>query len=105
MVMMTNLQHFLDENGKIPSSLTPEAKELLGFLGKIVEAAILDEGYPITFADTHCHNDKLACMGDIEVWMDPDNHNIGRECVECGDEGFISGWEGTWWDKRTYTKH
>lgn len=104
MTMITNLQHFLNENGQT-ASLTPEAEELLHFLGKVVEAATLDEDYPVTFADAQCRNSQHVCQRDIEVWMDPDTHNIGWECLECGDEGIITGWEGTWWDKRTYTKH
>lgn len=45
--MITNIQHFLDENGEIPA-LTPEAEELLNFLGKVVEAATIDYGRPLS---------------------------------------------------------
>ena len=105
MTMITNIQHFLDENGEIPT-LTPEAEELLNFLGKVVEAATIDYGRPLSFADTKCRKPNHECSSnEIEVWVDPESNQIGWECLECGDDGFISDWEQTKWDMRTYQKH
>lgn len=106
MALVTNIRHFIDENGEVPA-LTPEAHALLNFLAAIIEAATLDYGRPLTFADTKCRAvlDGKPCPGEIEVWVYPENNLIGWECLECGDEGVISEWEGTPWDKRNYVCH
>lgn len=106
MVMITNIKHFMDGDKKA-ADLPPEAQELLNFLTAIIEAATIGYDQPITLSTAGCRksiNDK-TCFGDIEVWVDFDSHHIGWECVECGDEGVITDWEGTPWDKRNYTRH
>lgn len=105
-MMLTNLRHFLDENGELPD-LTPEAGELLSFLASVVEAATLAYDLPVTLAGELCRariKGKL-CKGEIETWVYADNNQIGWECLECGNEGIISGWEGTAWDRRDYILH
>ena len=106
MTMITNIQHFLGENGEAPE-LPVEAENLLRFLSAIIEAATIDYARPITFADTNCRlvNNGIRCPGDIEVWVFPENNHIGWECLECGEEGVITNWEGTPWDKRSYVRH
>ena len=73
----------------------------------IIESATLAYDQPITLSTAGCRNivDENTCFGDIEVWVDFDTHQIGWECIECGNEGFISNWEGTPWDRRNYTRH
>lgn len=106
MALITNIRHFLDAQGEV-AELTSEAQELLSFLTDIVAAATRDYGSPITFADTQCRtlqNGKL-CSGEIEVWVYDENNQIGWECLDCGEEGTISDWEGTFWDKRNFVYH
>ena len=104
--MVTNIQHFLDENGEV-SDIPLEAQELLRFLLAIIEAASTNYDVPVAFADTKCRCvvNGNACDGDIEVWVYAEDNRISWECLECGDEGVISHWEGTHWDKRNYTCH
>ena len=106
MALITNIQHFLDENGNVPE-LNPEAIELLKFLTAIIEAASISYDRPVTFADTKCQTmiNSEPCTGEIEVWVDPDSNIIGWECLECEEEGTISEWEGTQWDMRNYVLH
>lgn len=106
MAIITNLRHFLDEDDEIPE-LPPEAQELFSFLTGIVEAATLAFRAPVTFANVQCRTvtDDTPCDGDIEVWMDHDDNYIGWECLECGEEGSISDWEGTPWDRRDFVVH
>jgi hypothetical protein len=100
------MQHFLGENGEVPE-LPLEAQELVSFLSAIIEAASINYGVPVALADTQCRSmvNGKPCTGEIEVWVYAEDNRIGWECLECGDEGVISHWEGTPWDKRTYTYH
>jgi len=104
--MITNICHFLDGNGEVPD-LPIEAQRLLRFLSTIIEAATIAYDEPITVADVTCQNetDGETCAGLIEVWVDAENNEIGWECVECGEEGVVTHWERTRWDKRNYTCH
>ena len=106
MVLITNIRHFLNENGEVPE-LNPEAMALFKFLTAVIETASAAYDQPLSFADINCRtvNDGEACDGDIEVWIDPESHIIGWECLECGAEGTISDWEGTQWDRRDYVRH
>lgn len=104
MMMVTNIRHFLDENGEVPA-LPPEARNLLRFLSSVVVAASTAYGTPVALAEVECigTEDGEVCGGEAEVWVDANDNRIGWECLECGNEGIISDWEGTRWDKRTYT--
>ena len=106
MTMITNIQHFLDENGEVPD-MPLEAQELVSFLSDIIEAVSRKYDAPVAFADTKCRSmvNGKSCTGEIEVWVYSEDNRIGWECLECGEEGVISHWEGTPWDKRTYTCH
>jgi hypothetical protein len=106
MVMVTNIQHFLDEDGKIPR-LPPEAKELFLFLTTVIEVATIHYGQPLALAEIDCRraSEGSDCEGGIEVWILYEDNSIGWECTECGDEGIITDWEGTQWDKRKQIIH
>jgi len=106
MATITNIQHFLDENGEVPN-ISQEATELLIFLSAVIEAASSKYDSPVTFANTKCRNmtDGESCPGEIEVWVYAEDNTIGWECLECGEEGVVTHWEGTQWDKRNYTRH
>lgn len=106
-MMITDLRHFLNENDEIPDELTSEAKELLQFFGHIVEAATYVYERPTKSAGEVCRSvyNGSSCPGELEVWVSFDNSQIGWECSDCDDEGFISNWEGTQWDRRDYVRH
>ena len=106
MVMVTNIQHFLDEDGKIPR-LPPEAKELLLFLSTVIEVATMHDGQPLALAEIDCRtvSEGGDCEGQIEVWILYEDNSIGWECTECRDEGTITDWEGTQWDMRRRIIH
>ncbi len=106
MAIITNIRHFLDESGNVPD-LPFETQELFNFLSAIIETATIAYGLPITLAEVHCRNmtHPKPCDGEIEVWVDSESNNIGWECLECAEEGVITHWEGTRWDKRDYTYH
>jgi len=105
MAMITNIQHFMD--GDKAADLPAEAQDLVNFLTAIIEAATWAYDKPMTVSTAGCRNDinGQTCFGNIEVWVDFDTNQIGWECVECGDDGVITDWEGTPWDRRNYTRH
>ncbi len=104
--MVTNIQHFLDEDGKIPR-LPPEARELFLFLTKVIEVATIHYGQPLALAEMACRRTSEGedCEGEIEVWILYEDNSIGWECTECRDEGIITNWEGTQWDMRKQIIH
>ncbi len=106
MVMVTNIQHFLDEDGKTPR-LPPEARELFLFLTKVIEVATIHYGQPLALAEMDCRRTSEGedCEGEIEVWILYEDNSIGWECTECRDEGIITDWEGTQWDMRKQIIH
>ena len=106
MAMITNIEHFLDEKGQVPD-MPLEAQELLRFPAAIIETASLGYDRPIILSDIPCRKTVggTPCPGEIEVWVYAENNQIGWECLECGEEGIITHWEGTPWDKRNYTRH
>ena len=106
MTMVTNIRHFLDESGEVPK-LPHEAKELLSFLSAIVEAASLDHDQPMTLVGEICRAiiDGKKCKGEIEAWINTESNSIGWECLQCEEDGTISEWEDTAWDRRNYVRH
>ena len=110
MEFVTNIQHFLNEDGSIPDSLPLEAEELLFFLIAIIETATTEYERSITISlisGLYCRKitKEYPSSRKIRVWIDPQTHQVCWACPECGDKGTISYWEGTPWDKRNYTLH
>jgi len=106
MTIVSDLQHFLDEDGGV-ARMTPEATLFTLFLTQVIESASENYTLPLFFADTECVQavGKKLCRGEVEVWIYAESNRIGWECVECAATGVISNWEGTQWDKRDYTRH
>jgi len=106
MTMVTNIQHFLDEKGRVPD-LPKEAMELLTYLSAIIEDATRESRTDAETAQIRCRRvvKGKVCSGDIEVYLYPEAAEIIWQCEECGEEGVITDWEGTVWDKREYVRH
>lgn len=104
MVMLTDISHFLDENGDL-ADVNSETKELFDFLSSIVSEASSDYGKPMILSCITCIQkvDNKVCGGEVEIWVGANDNRIGWECLECASEGVISNWEGTAWDKRSYS--
>lgn len=106
MAIITDIQHFLDEDGMI-AGITPESYAFVLFLTEVIESISENYGLPLFFANTNCQNihGGSLCLGEVEVWVFAEDHRIGWECVECAETGVISNWEGTRWDKRDPVRH
>ncbi len=101
MSTITHLPHFLTEKGSVPADLPGPARRLVAFLGEIVKA-ISDEYSPDEIIQTNvpCRRrpNRKPCVGLLNGAMRGDNGQIEWRCPACGDNGVITGWEGTIWD-------
>jgi len=95
----TNLTHLLDEKGDIPDSLPAPAKKLAESLGSIVSNATIEPRLNPRYS-VSCWGrlGENKCHGIIDSSIDLDACNIIWHCPECGDNGTISHWEGSFWD-------
>ena len=103
--IISNLTHFLDENGNIPKLPEP-AMKLVTFLTKIVSTASINIEEPIVDVDLKCSDssEALSCEGHIEAWCS-ENMDIVWHCDTCDEEGTVSHWQGTQWDNHIKTVH
>ena len=95
---ISNLTHFLDEYGNIPSEMPKKAKEFAYFHAMIVDAttkAIAEYHKQIT-SSLRCH--AKGCKGLIYSYLDNTENVIVWSCNLCGDNGRISHWQKTKWD-------
>ena len=94
---ITNFQHFLDEEGKIPKEIPPKARELANFMALIVDAATSSQDR-VGRTGLKCNSE--GCSGDVYFIVNP-QESICWGCVDCPNEGVISGWQNTNWDNRS----
>jgi hypothetical protein len=91
---ITDLTHFLDDNGAIAPMPAP-ARRLAEFLGRVVAAAsapaAIDEAGS---AECRCNKCK---KGIIIAEIAPDDA-IEWFCESCGHDGRISNWRRSFWD-------
>ena len=106
MTMITNIRHFLDEEGDVPD-LPKEALDLVAYLTSIIEAATMEDECSPELDEVKCRQivNAKRCPGDVDVILLPESTEIEWQCAVCGEDGVISGWEGTKWDKREYVRH
>lgn len=97
-----NLQHYLDKRGQIPPTLPGPARRLAGYFGSIAYQATkpLEVEGVEEAPGVRCRRrpQRRACPGEIAAWIDPQTDVIRWTCTWCGDNGYISGWQGTVWD-------
>jgi hypothetical protein len=96
---VTDITHFLDEEGKIISEPS-QAREIAEYFAAIiVMASYPDPEYPPDYR-VQCRRrpKRKPCQEEIAGFVDPETDNIVWMCPTCGDRGFISNWRGTIWD-------
>lgn len=99
---VANLTHYLDEGGRLPDDLTGPARTIAIHLGSIV-AGITATGVSSPARLTvRCRRrpGRRPCPGMIVATIEPGGDEIAWICPTCGDEGLLSGWQGTIWDHR-----
>ncbi len=93
---ITNLFHFLNEQGDIPDDMRPQAKKMAGFLVMVVDAATAMQSEDFEDTGLRCH--KRGCHGHIMAVVDQEESFIYWGCTDCNNEGRIDGWRGSRWD-------
>ncbi len=98
---ITDLTHFLDEDGRIAPESGP-ARRLAEHLTSIVTMVSRPEIVVPNAYRVRCrrHPKRKPCSGEIEGDLDPETNVVLWWCPECGDNGYIRNWQGTSWDRQ-----
>lgn len=96
---ISNITHFLDETGNIPTQMPKEARELASFLALVIDEST--KNIPCTLFPTDIRCFENGCNGNINYEIAHSNDEIHWVCSKCNNEGRISGWQGTKWDNNT----
>ena len=93
---ITDLTHFLDEEGRIGPTDGP-ARKLAEHFTAIVEMASRPELIVPPEHLVRCRRrpGRKPCIGHIEIDLDFENEDIIWWCTACDDHGFISNWKGS----------
>jgi hypothetical protein len=96
---ITDLTHFLDQNGRIEPMPGP-ARLLAEHFTSIVLMASHAEDARSPEYQVRCRRRpaRKRCPGYIEADMDSETDEIMWWCPMCGDNGYIRNWKGTIWD-------
>lgn len=103
MVFVSDLRHFLD----MPDDAPAPARRMAGHLSRIVEAGTASPAGEPTESSLRCTRRpaRRPCAGLIEVVRLEVPPAIEWWCPVCGDDGVISGWEGSPFDLRRSSPH
>lgn len=95
-----DLTHFLDERGGMAPQSGP-ARRLAEHLGAIVASITQLPSHKVALTPVRCRRrpGRRPCPGRIEAVV-TEEWSIEWQCPACGDNGSISGWQGTLWDSR-----
>lgn len=94
---ISQMQHFLDEQGNIPKQMPKEARELASFFALVVDATT--KTLPVTLASIDIRCFEKGCHGSIKSELI--KGEIHWKCSKCPNEGVISHWQKTKWDNRS----
>ena len=97
-MFVSDLRHFLD----MPDDAPGPARKMAEQLGNVVRAATAAEAGTAWVSALPCRRrpGRRPCPGRIIVFRPDLPARIEWRCTCCGDEGVISGWEGTYCDVR-----
>ena len=97
---ITDLTHFLTDDGEIGLKSGP-ARKLAEHLTKIVLEATTESWRGPDQTAVRCRRRprRKRCAGEIETDIEPDTDAIIWWCSDCDDNGTISNWQGSRWDR------
>jgi hypothetical protein len=90
----TNLQHYLDKDGNIPTDMTLEARQMANFIALLIDDTT--NGDYDTEPVIRCI--EKGCIGLVAPTLIEDTDEIYWVCVKCKTKGIITGWRNTKWD-------
>ena len=96
---VTDLTHFLDEEGDI-GPISGPARRLAEFFAAIVAMTSHPDPIPPPEYRVRCRRrpGRKPCSGMIESDLDFETEDIMWWCPVCGDNGYIHNWKGSLWD-------
>jgi hypothetical protein len=95
---VTNITHYLDDEGEIVATIPAPARKLASFLVLLIDS-ITSESLPTTLpSEIRCR--KRGCYGQIIISLDDITGPINWQCSQCDHHGIISQWQGSKWDNR-----
>lgn len=94
-----DIRHYLDEKGDLPKMPDP-AMRLAVYFGSIVAWVSGYAGPDGELTNVPCHRSRSRppCYGEVYARLTAGDAIVFR-CSACGEEGTISGWRGTRWDR------
>lgn len=104
---VVDMTHWLTETGAIAAMPRP-ARRIAEYMGLIVADAtdFLSEQYCEQGVKCRCRPGRKPCPGIIETDFEEGTDRIVWWCPECGENGYISNWQGTLWDRTAdYVAH
>lgn len=94
---VTDLQHFLDEEGEIVADIPTEARQLASFFALIVDDASCFAESKADEVNVRCRSE--GCPSQILAHREPADEIVWH-CPTCDQNGVIRNWSGTKWDRR-----
>ena len=96
-----DLTDFLDEQGELPVALPGPALNIALYHAAIVGWVTRHPANGHKRTNVSCRRSprRRRCRGEIFAFLERDSKTISWHCPICGDNGFITGWEGTPWDR------
>ena len=98
--LICDLRHYLDKKGRLddlPGPMMSPAAHVGGIAAWVTSHRVLK----VELTNIHCRRSpgRKRCLGIVAACFNPTKEFIFWECPVCGDNGRISGWEGTLWDR------
>ena len=93
---ITNITHFLDENGNIAADMNVSGCKMASFLAMIIDHSTSQQEEEMTDIDIRCN--KRGCHGAILAEVNRSENTIFWGCTDCDHDGMISEWKGSKWD-------
>jgi hypothetical protein len=92
-----HLPQYLDDAGNLPDALPGPAVAIALFCGAVV-AWVSSGGGDLTNVVCRRSRARRPCRAEVYARRAPDDR-IEWRCPVCGEQGVISGWRGTRWDR------
>ena len=95
---ITDITHYLDDQGELVSTMPGPARKLASFLVLVIDSVSQD--IPVDGHDTRIRCLQHGCSGSIRASLMSMNDEISWACPDCGHNGVISNWQGTKWNQQ-----
>lgn len=101
---VTDIRHYLNEEGEIPDVLPQEARELASFVLLVIDAVTTSYPDPRWSIETKITCLTKGCTGEVIGALDTVQDPIHWYCLDCGELGIISGWRESRWNNAANCK-